>query len=168
VWWHGAIVAPTRCPSGQVLDTLAGPCERPTLEVASSSGPVGVGHGGAGPQGVTPTPGYLTVGTTPAAPAAATGPATLLSAHVGDGPVARLDAVLDQPEVEWLILGGGGGGQALLRSFARSPRTQAITLEGTGPGHGPTTSVAGSSPRQPARWAPSQPRSRRAVHPVTR
>jgi hypothetical protein len=47
--------------------------------------------------------------------------------------VARLDAVLVQPEVEWLVLGGGGGGQALLRSFARSPRTQAITLEGTGP-----------------------------------
>jgi len=92
-----------------------------------------VDHGGAGAQGVTPTPGYLTVGTTPAAPAAAAGPATLLSAHVGDGPVARLDAVLVQPEVEWLVLGGGGGGQALLRSFARSPRTQAITLEGTGP-----------------------------------
>ena len=97
-----------------------------------------VDHGGAGPQGVTPTPGYLTVGTTPAAPAEAAGPATLLSAHVGDGAVARLDAVLVQPEVEWLVLGGGGGGQALLRSFARSPRTQAITLEGTGP----TTALA--------------------------
>jgi len=34
---------------------------------------------------------------------------------------------------EWLVLGGGGGGQALVCSFARSPRTQAITLEGTGP-----------------------------------
>src|SRR6266545_522750 len=97
-----------------------------------------VDHGGAGAQGVTPTPGYLTVGTTPAAPAAAAGPAALLSVHVGDGAVARLDAVLVQPEVEWLVLGGGGGGQALLRSFARSPRTQAITLEGTGP----TTALA--------------------------
>jgi hypothetical protein len=47
--------------------------------------------------------------------------------------VARLDAVLVQPEVEWLVLGGGRGGQALLRSFARSPRTRAVTLEGTGP-----------------------------------
>jgi hypothetical protein len=92
-----------------------------------------VDHGGAGPQGVTPTPGYLTVGTTPAAPAATAGPATLLSAYAGDSPAARLDAVLVQPEVEWLVLGGGSGGQALLRSFARSPRTQAITLEGTGP-----------------------------------
>ena len=92
-----------------------------------------VDHGGAGPQGVTPTPGYLTVGTGPAASAAAAGPATLLSAYAGDSPVARLDAVLVQPEVEWLVLGGGSGGQALLRSFARSPRTRAVTLEGTGP-----------------------------------
>ena len=91
-----------------------------------------VDHGGAGPQGVTPTPGYLTVGTTPAAPAAAAGPATLLSAYAGTGPVARLDAVLVQPEVEWLVLAGAGGSQALLRSFARSPRTQATTLEGSG------------------------------------
>jgi hypothetical protein len=92
-----------------------------------------VDHGGAGPQGVTPIPGYLTVGTAPAAPAATAGPATLLSAYAGDGAVARLDAVLVQPEVEWLVLGGGSGGQALLRSFAGSPRTRAITLEGTGP-----------------------------------
>lgn len=41
--------------------------------------------------------------------------------------------MLVQPEVEWLVLGGSDGGQALLRSFARSPRTQAITLQGTGP-----------------------------------
>jgi hypothetical protein len=92
-----------------------------------------VDHGGAGPQGVTATPGYLTVATAPAAPKAAAGPAALLSAYAGDGPVARLDAVLVQPEVEWLVLGGGRGGQALLRSFARSPRTRAVTLEGTGP-----------------------------------
>ncbi len=57
----------------------------------------------------------------------------LLSTYIGDGPPARLDAVLVQPEVEWLVLGGSDGGQALLRSFARSPRTQAVTLEGTGP-----------------------------------
>jgi hypothetical protein len=92
-----------------------------------------VDHGGAGPQGITPTPGYLTVGTTPGAPAAEAGPATLMSTYIGDGPPARLDAVLVQPEVEWLVLGGSDGGQALLRSFARSPRTQAITLQGTGP-----------------------------------
>jgi hypothetical protein len=100
--------------------------------LAGVSGGV-VDHGGAGPQGITPTPGYLTVGTTPGAPAAQAGPATLLSAYIGDGPPARLDAVLVQPEVEWLVLGGSDGGQALLRSFARNPRTQAITLEGTGP-----------------------------------
>jgi len=79
------------------------------------------------------SPGYLTVGTAPGAPTAEAGPATLLSTYIGDGPPARLDAVLVQPEVEWLVLGGSDGGQALLRSFARSPRTQAVTLEGTGP-----------------------------------
>jgi hypothetical protein len=103
-----------------------------TRHALNGVGAGAVDHSGAGPQGITPTPGYLTVGTAPAAPAATAGPATLLSAYVGDGPVARLDAVLVQPEVEWLVLGGGGG-QALLRSFARSPRTRAVTLEGTGP-----------------------------------
>jgi hypothetical protein len=97
-----------------------------------------VDHGGAGPQGVTATPGYLTVGTSPKAPAAAAGPATLLSAYSGAGPLARLDAVLVQPEVEWLVLGGPSGGQALLRSFAHGARTQPITL----PGAGPTTARA--------------------------
>jgi hypothetical protein len=92
-----------------------------------------VDHAGAGPQGVTPTSGYLTVGTTPATPAAAAGPAALLSAYIGDGTAARLDAVLVQPEVEWLVLSGGDSGQALLRSFSPSLQTRAVTLEGTGP-----------------------------------
>jgi len=138
-------------PGGQVTNTVTLPVtgrylllpvfdrqQLPVGSVATRHALDGVGagvvdHGGAGPQGVTPTPGYLTVGTAPRAPAAAAGPATLLSAYVGDGPVARLDAVLVQPEVEWLVLAGAGGGQALLRSFARSPRTRAVTLEGTGP-----------------------------------
>jgi hypothetical protein len=92
-----------------------------------------VDHGGAGPQGVTPTPGYLTVGTAPAAPAAGAGPSAVASAYRGDGLAARLDAVLVQPEVEWLVLAGGGGGQAVLRSFARGVRTRTVTLDGTGP-----------------------------------
>jgi hypothetical protein len=92
-----------------------------------------VDHGGAGPQGITPTPGYLTVGTTPGALGSG-GRSGHPAEHLHrDGPPARLDAVLVQPEVEWLVLGGSDGGQALLRSFARSPRTQAITLQGTGP-----------------------------------
>jgi hypothetical protein len=137
-------------PGGQVTNTLTLPVtgrylllpvfdrqQLPAGSVATQHALDGVGagvvdHGGAGPQGVTPTPGYLTVGTTPAAPTAAAGPATLLSTYAGTGPVARLDAVLVQPEVEWLVLAGASGGQALLRSFARSPRTQAIALEGSG------------------------------------
>lgn len=138
-------------PGGQVTNTFTLPVndrylllpvfdrqQLPTGQVAtrhalngSSAG--AVDQGGAGPQGITPTPGYLTVATTPSAPAASAGPGTLLSAYAGASPPARLDAVLVQPEVEWLVLAGSDGGQALLRSFARSPRTQAITLQGTGP-----------------------------------
>jgi len=94
-----------------------------------------VDHGGAGAQGVTATPGYLTVGT--AGSATAEGTVDLVSAYTGGGGPARLDAVLVQPEVEWLVLGGEAGatagGQAVLRSFASGPRTRAVTLDGTGP-----------------------------------
>jgi hypothetical protein len=43
--------------------------------------------------------------------------------YVGDGRPARVDGVLVQPELEWVVLGGAGApGQALLRSF--SPQTR--------------------------------------------
>jgi hypothetical protein len=61
------------------------------------------------------------------------GPAALESAYAGAGPAARLDAVLVQPEVEWLVLGGAGGGQALARSFARHREVRALDLAGDGP-----------------------------------
>jgi hypothetical protein len=90
-----------------------------------------VDHGGAGPQGVTAVPGHLdvaTAGTVQAAP----GPAELASAYAGTGPEARLDALLVQPEVEWLVLGGHGGGQAVARSFASHPEVRILDLAGRG------------------------------------
>jgi hypothetical protein len=104
-----------------------------------------VDHGGAGPQGVTAVPGHLDVATAPRPVEAAAGPARLASVYAGPagrrGPgnpegVPRwvsLDALLVQPEVEWLVLGGAAGGQALLRSFAAAPRVRAVDLPGTGP-----------------------------------
>jgi len=80
-----------------------------------------VDHGGAGPQGVTAVPGYLDVAATGPVQAGP-GPAELVSAYAGTGPEARLDAVLVQPEVEWLVLGGSGGGQAVARSYDRAGR----------------------------------------------
>ena len=44
-----------------------------------------------------------------------------------------MDAVLVQPEVKWLVLGGAGGGQALARSFATRREVRALELAGTGP-----------------------------------
>ncbi|HEY6709303.1 MAG TPA: hypothetical protein VJB61_17120 [Actinomycetota bacterium] len=89
-------------------------------------------HGGAGAQGVSAVPGYLDLGTTGPVEAGA-GPAELVSTYAGTGPEARLDAVMVQPEVEWLVLGGSGGGQAVARSFARHREVRVIDLAGSGP-----------------------------------
>ena len=89
-------------------------------------------HGGAGAQGVSAVPGYLDLGTTGPVEAGA-GPAELVSSYAGTGPEARLDAVMVQPEVEWLVLGGSGGGQAVARSFARDREVRVVDLAGSGP-----------------------------------
>ena len=89
-------------------------------------------HGGAGAQGLSAVPGYLDLGTTGPVEAGA-GPAELVSSYAGTGPEARLDAVMVQPEVEWLVLGGSGGGQAVARSFARHREVRVVDLAGSGP-----------------------------------
>ncbi len=88
-----------------------------------------IDSGGAGDQGVTAVPGYLAVD-------------GRLTAMVGPGShdVAvqtlrprddlQLDAVIVQPALEWLVLGTGGDGQAIVRSFDLKARTAAITVPG--------------------------------------
>lgn len=88
-------------------------------------------HGGAGDQGVTPWPGFLDVGTSTVRRAVDAGPAEITVRALGTQP-AELDALLVQPEVEWLVLEGEGRAQAVLRSFARRTATRAVTVPGGG------------------------------------
>ncbi len=90
-----------------------------------------VDHGGAGQQGVTAVPGYLDIATGDVAELPA-GPTMLGAEYAGTGPPARLDAVLVQPEVEWLVLGAADAGQALLRSFATDWERRTIRVPGCG------------------------------------
>jgi len=121
-WWLFPVLDRQQLPAGQAgtRHALAG---RPAGRVD---------HGGAGPQGVTPVPGYLDVAATGPVQAGP-GPAELESAYAGSGPEARLDAVLVQPEVEWLVLAGDGGGQAVARSFATHREVRTLDLAGSGP-----------------------------------
>jgi hypothetical protein len=78
---------------------------------------------------------YLDIDDTRVAGALPAGPTTAAATAVidedGMGLAARLDALLVQPEVEWLVLGGEEGEvQALLRSFATGPRTRTLTVPG--------------------------------------
>jgi hypothetical protein len=77
-------------------------------------------------------PGLLEMRTLPGALTASGTEATLRATATGKGP-ARIDAVAMQPLVEWLVLAGNGGGSALLRSFAATPRTATVTVDGDGP-----------------------------------
>ena len=131
-WWLFPILDRMQIPAGTVgtRHRLAGqPADNVDRLGPSTSE---VDHGGAGAQGVTAVPGFLDLGTTGPVEAGA-GPADLVSAYAGTGPEARLDAVLVQPEVEWLVLGGSGGGQAVARSFARHREVRVLDLAGSGP-----------------------------------
>jgi hypothetical protein len=87
-------------------------------------------HGDDGTKGVTPWPGYLDVGRTDVRGRLAAGTQELSVGYIGDGPAAQLDAVLVQPEIEWLLLSGGDRHQGVLRSFARSWARQRVSLPG--------------------------------------
>ncbi len=85
-------------------------------------------QGGAGPQGITPTPGYLGVGQSHARTTVEAGSGVVTAAFSGRRGEARLDAVLLQPEIEWLVLGGDGGHQGVLRSFSDRLRHQRVEM----------------------------------------
>jgi hypothetical protein len=87
-----------------------------------------LGTGGAGAQGASAVPGFLDVATVPAAGT----PMSVVVKGLSATPTAY-DATLVQPEVEWLLLGGGAGGQGVLRSFATTRETRSVTLPGAGP-----------------------------------
>lgn len=89
-------------------------------------------QGGAGPQGVSAAPGYLDVGTTEVVQAMAAGPTAIHTVYVGDGMPAQVDAVLVQPEVEWVVLSGAGHTRGLVHSFATEQRSASISVPGGG------------------------------------
>ena len=90
-----------------------------------------VRSGAVGAQGASPAPGALlprTLGTV--LPASADQVTATTTAD--DGDVARLDALMVQPLVSRMVLGGDGHGTALLRSAARKAKRATVTVPGTG------------------------------------
>ena len=141
----GRVDIPVRLPTRDryvvmpVFDRQVAPPAAVGTRVSLGGVPAGVQHqGGAGAQGVTSVPGYLDVGSLPTARSLPAGSTWLTASYVGDGRSARMDGVLLQPELEWVILGGSGGrGQALLRSFATRTRHTVVAV-----GSGPVTAYA--------------------------
>ena len=101
--------------------------------------PAGVQYqGGAGAQGISSVPGYLDVGWQPTSGRVGPGANHVTMSYVGDGRPARVDGVLVQPELEWVVLDGPGTrGQALLRSFSPHARRKVIAA-----GHGSITAYS--------------------------
>jgi hypothetical protein len=111
-------------PAGAVAVTVSANDERlATVDV-----------GGAGPQGVTPRPGYHDVVTLDQPVDATQRRLTVDIAYSGEaGHEIRLDAVLVQPVVEWHVAGEADAAQALLRSFSRGWEAREVSLPGDGP-----------------------------------
>ena len=91
-----------------------------------------VRSGDVGPQGDSPAPGALLPVTLPVTlpPGQSTVTATTTASG---GDEARLDALMVEPLVSRLVLGGDGHGTALLRSAATSDRRTTVSVPGTGP-----------------------------------
>lgn len=124
-------------PGGQVrvpVDATVPARLLPVVELAPDAGRTVWGNAGVvrhdavGEQGDSPAPGLLAVQTLPGTVT----PDTVTVSGL-DRP-ALIDAVLVQPEVEWLTLGGDSGdaGTALVRSFATAPRRAVVAVPGTG------------------------------------
>ena len=87
--------------------------------------------GAVGPQGASPAPGALlprTLGTT--VPAGSS-PVTVTTTATG-GDATRLDAVVVQPLVTRLVLGGDGHGTALLRNASTRAQHAEVAVPGAG------------------------------------
>ena len=95
--------------------------------------PLGIAwQGGAGKPGISPTSGYLDIGNVGSSRVLPSGRQEVLSAYVGDGRPARLDALLVQPEIERFLLSGSSANQGLLRSWAEVRRTEQVSLGTSG------------------------------------
>ena len=91
-----------------------------------------VRSGDVGPQGDSPAPGALLPVTLPVAlPAGQTSVTATTVASNGDE--ARLDALMVEPLVSRLVLGGDGHGSALLRNAATTDRRTTVSVPGSGP-----------------------------------
>jgi len=82
-----------------------------------------VRHADVGPQGDSPAPGLLAIETLPSTVEDVE--SVMVEASGSD---ALVDALLVQPEVEHVVLASESSATALLRSFARHPRTVVISL----------------------------------------
>ena len=91
-----------------------------------------VRSGDIGPQGDSPAPGALlpVTLTTVLPPGQARVTATTTSTG---GDEARLDALMVEPLVSRLVLGGDGHGTALLRSAATTDQHASVSVPGSGP-----------------------------------
>ncbi|WP_081682559.1 hypothetical protein [Marmoricola sp. URHB0036] len=127
------------------------PSSRAVTSFVAGRGLGSVRSGAIGPQGDSPAPGALLPVTLPTPTSAPT-----LTASTRGG-TARLDAVMVQPLVSRLVLGGHGHGTALLRSAATSTsrttvevpgsgRAEVWSYDGTGRLLGHTTSAASDVP----------------------
>jgi hypothetical protein len=113
-----------------VVDLLRGSTAATTFRTAGRR--LGTVHEGAvGPSGASAAPGALLPRTL--ARHLSAGASTLTATtRASEGDTTRLDAVLLQPLVTRLVLGGGGHGTALLRSVAGSTVHVRVSV----PGHG--------------------------------
>jgi hypothetical protein len=113
-----------------VFDLQPGSSAVTTFTAAGQKlGKVRSGHVGA--QGASPAPGALLPVTLGTVLPGAAGTVTATTKASG-GDTARLDALMLQPLVSRLVLGGDGHGTALLRSVAKSTTRTTVAVPGSG------------------------------------
>jgi hypothetical protein len=112
-----------------------------------------VRSGDIGVQGDSPAPGALLPATLPRTiPAGTTQLSASTTAPSGDA--ARLDAVMIEPLVSQVVLGGDGHGTALLTSRSRVTERAHVVVAGTGAAH--IESYDGSGRLVAARLSPAR------------